>query len=291
MQHDRNKASKLNRLGMELSDQGKTTDAINAYRKAIEADPDFSDPYYNLGLIYKYRHDWRNSLKYNLKAAELDPADPPSWWNLGIAATALKDWKTAKFAWRGFGIPLPPDNEDEELRLKIGMTPVRLSENKEVIWIERIDPARGFILNVPTPDSKRRYRDLILNDGAPMGTRTVDGQQFPVFEELQLLQASDYQTYSVWVSAPLSKWLDTLSELCEKANVGCENWTHTLRHVCKQCSEGNPHEVHDRELEKDIIDGQFNLGMAAKSQEKLDKVLAAWKAESQAVVISLERVL
>ncbi len=287
----KNKANKLLELAIELSNQGKMEEAIGAYRKLLEIAPDWAVPWYNLGLIYKHRQEWALSLKHNLRAAKLDPGDQPSWWNAGIAATALKDWKKARMAWRGFGIPIPSGDEDSEIKMKIGNTPMRLCENREVVWVERIDPARAVIINVPTEPSKRRYKDLILNDGAPNGQRIYGGNPYPVFDEIELVQASDYHTFSVWVQTQSKIALERLEQLCDRHEAGFENWTNTLRHVCKQCSEGTPHEHHDKSQDSPPADGIYQLGIAVKSEPELKKMLDAWEKATQAKVIEFECVL
>jgi tetratricopeptide (TPR) repeat protein len=125
---------------IELENNGHTGEAIKLYRKIINLSPNWSSPYYNLALIYKYQCDCGESFHYNQKAIETDVNNAAAYWNLGIAATALNDWKTARQAWNYFGLKL--DVNDDELNMNLGSTPVRLSSNSEVIWTRRIDPAR-----------------------------------------------------------------------------------------------------------------------------------------------------
>lgn len=291
MTSQREQAKKLDALAQELSRKGKTEEAIKAYNRAIEIDPQWADPYYNLGLLYKYRGEWKLSFDLNFKAATLDNTDQPSWWNMGIAATALKDWRMARFAWTGFGIKIPPGSPTSELRLPIGMTPVRLCENSEVVWGDRIDPARIMIQNIPTQASKRRYRDIVLNDGAPNGFRKVQGRDVPVFDELELFEASDYKTFAVWVQLENLKQLDTLEKVCEKNDLGFENWTTHLRHICSQCSRGTPHEVHDKSLEAKVQQGQYQIAVAVKNDSQLDFIVAEWRKQVAAEVLEIERII
>ena len=284
------KAKKLLELALELEKEGKTNDAIEVYLETIKAAPFWATPYYNLGLLYKYRSDWQNSLIYNAKAMKLDPADKPSIWNWAIAATALKDWKTARKAWRTFGIPIPAGDENAELRMEIGTTHVRLKENREVIWVVRIDPARAIIDNVPTPESKRRYKDIILNDGAPNGMRTYNGHSYPVFDELELFEASTYSTFSAWVSVMNPQALDTLEKTLDEGGYGFENWTNTIRHVCQQCSEGKPHEHHDKKLPQKVENGQYHLGLAAKSEIDLRHIIRTWAMQTRSNILEFEKV-
>ncbi len=78
--------------------------ALAKYLAALELDVNDSRIHYNIGLIHKYRGQWRDSFKYNKRAFELDPEDDASRWNLAIAATALRDWKTARDVWKLCGM-------------------------------------------------------------------------------------------------------------------------------------------------------------------------------------------
>jgi tetratricopeptide (TPR) repeat protein len=289
--YQRTQAKKLVDLASDLENDAKPEEAIAALLKAIELDPSYPVPYYNLGLAYKYQHNWEKSLYFNQKSAQLNPKDQPSLWNLGIAATALRDWKTARYAWKTFGIPIPNAPETSEILLPIGITPIRLLENKEVIWTDRIDPARAIIHNIPTAASKRRYNDIVLNDGAPNGFRTHNGRKHPVFDELALFQASTYQTFSVAVAVAHPASLVTLEQLCDQKKIGFENWTDSLRTICKQCSEGKPHQHHDKELEKNKIQDSYQLGIAAQSESDLNQLLREWLRYAKADLLHKERLL
>jgi tetratricopeptide (TPR) repeat protein len=288
---NRRQAEKLDALAQELERKGRVEEAIQSYNRAIEIDPQWATPYYNLGLIHKYRGEWRKSLDLNLKAATLDLSDQPSWWNMGIAATALKDWRMARVAWTGFGIKLPQGDANSEIRIAIGQTPVRLRENKEVVWGNRIDPARIVIESIPTKASNRRFRDIVLNDGAPNGFRKVQGHDVPVFDELELFQASEYHTYAIWVQLESLKKLEMLEKICHKNNLGFENWTTMLRHICRQCSEGTPHEVHDKSLEEKVKNGQYQIAVAAKNDSQMEFILSEWQTKVGAEVLEFEKII
>lgn len=135
-------AVEANERGRELSDKGDDAGAEAAYREAITLDPKFDSAWFNLGLVYKRRHDWAETLRCSLRAAELNPQrEQPAWWNLGIAATALRDWATARKAWMGYGINIPPG--EGPIEANFGRTPVRIGipEPLEVVWCRRLDPA------------------------------------------------------------------------------------------------------------------------------------------------------
>jgi len=270
-------AQELLDQAIKLGELGRIDDAILTYHKAIHADERWSTPHYNLGLIYKYRNDWQLSFDHNKKAVALDHESEAAWWNLGIAATALLNWRTAREAWNYFGVDI--EVNDDEIDLDLGNIPVRLNPDgkAEVVWCKRIDLARAVIYNVPLASSGHRFGDTVLNDGAAVGYRKgSNGEDIPVFNELQLLMKSPYSTYSVKAYINQQEDIDKLDELCTSIKVEFEDWS-TIRFLCKQCSEGIPHDTHDHDLQVEPV-SERSFGFASTSKDMVLQVLADWRA-------------
>lgn len=267
-------AERWNEAGRVLADEGRASEAVSAYRSAIEAAPDWSVPWYNLGLVHKYEGDWESSLACNRRAAELAPADEAAWWNLGIAATALGRWEDARAAWRACGIEVPAGEGPIEMNL--GMVPVRLAPAgaAEVVWCERLDPARAVVRNVPLPASGRRWGDLVLHDGAVNGYRKVGEREYGVFDELALLEASSFRTFEILLEALSEEDQERLLGSAEDMGAAAENWSRSIRYLCRQCSEGRPHARHDAELQEDRP--ELGFGVAARDEDHLARVLSEW---------------
>lgn len=256
-----------------MDQQDDVTKAETAFFKALVYDPDWSVPHYNLGLLYTRLHAWEQSFHHNQRAAHLDPEDEAAWWNLGIAATALRNWPEARRAWSACGLVLP--HSDDEVRMALGRTPIRLvtDDQGEVVWCERIDPARAIIRNIPLPSAGHRFGDMVLHDGAPNGTRTFRGREYPVFDELQLFAASSYATYHVEVEVATQTDLEALINAAGVFDVHIEDWS-TIRHLCVPCSEGDapayeapqPHQP----------DTSVVLGCAAISETDVRQLLERW---------------
>jgi hypothetical protein len=265
-----------NERGNKLERAGRLAEAEAAYEKALRLTPRRPSAWYNLGLLYKRTRRWGDSLRCNLRAAELEPSNEAAWWNLGIAATALGDWKQARRAWSRFGVPIPEGEGPIELHL--GAVPIRLNPDAraEVVWCQRIDPARAVISNVPLPESGHRYHDLVLHDGAPTGYREVDGRKVPVFDALALLQASTHATFRVAVEAPAEGDIDALQEALTDADMAGEDWTASVRHVCEACSHGTPHE--HAPVTPGVWLRSRDLGVAAESEAEAEGALAKWAA-------------
>jgi tetratricopeptide (TPR) repeat protein len=278
----REKAADVNRLGLELKEQGRLNDAARLLRKAAALDPSWDAPLYNLALLYKHQKRWKQALKYNREATALNPGNDAAWWNLGIAATALGQWDLARQAWRSFGIEVP-DGEGP-IDFPCGFGPIRLAPDgdAEVVWAYRLDPARAELASIPFPESGHRWRDVVLNDGAPCGYRQFRGQEGPVFNALQLLEASPFGTYVARVTMPAEgQAAGQLAEIAARLEGSAEDWSTSVRILCKACSEGRPHGEHDREATPPA--GQHLVGIAARNCKHATAILAQWEAEAEGV--------
>jgi hypothetical protein len=260
------------------SAEGEKDEAIAIYQNILAQKEDWSTPHYNLGLIYKYRCDWERSYYHNKRAVTLRPEDKDYHWNMGIAATMLKDWKLARQCWNVFGMTY--EIIDQDTAGNIGRAPIRINPGTkgEVVWSTRLCPARAEINNIPYPESEHRYKDIVLNDGAANGYRLLGGKEYPVFDEIQHLVKSVYQTFTIKCKLPDLKLFTMLCERCEQADIETENWTTSVRILCRKCSEGKPHEHHDHDLEK--TSDEYLLAFASTSTKKLKAVLDAWSSES-----------
>jgi hypothetical protein len=274
----RTKAAELNDRANKLKDRGKIEKAVELYQKAAAADPKWPVPLYNLGLLYKNLRDWRKSLHYNRLATELDPKSEAAWWNLGIAATALGRWNLARSAWRSFGIDVP--DGDGPVEFSCGYCPIRIEPNgqAEVVWAHRIDPARAVLESIPFPESKHHWRDIVLNDGAPNGYRKHQGKDVPVFDELELLQPSSFLTFVAQVAMPpREKRVLELAELASRMDGSAEDWSTSVRLICKACSEGRPHKTHDTAAAPP--DGVHSVAIAARDRKHASSILSAWESK------------
>lgn len=70
--------------GLELEQaSGKTDEAIEAYKKAIELNPNAAGAFVNLGTIYFHKRDWAHSEKFYAGAIAADPNYALAHYNLG----------------------------------------------------------------------------------------------------------------------------------------------------------------------------------------------------------------
>lgn len=279
--NDPSEAVRLMELAHELSSEGRLADAEGAFRAATEASPEWSVPWYELGLLCKYQGRWAESLEFNRRAAELEPTDEASWWNLGIAATAVGDWPEARRAWAECGIELPPGEGPPQANF--GLVPIRLDpdERGEVVWAHRIDPARARIRSVPLPGSPYRFDDLVLHDGAAEGYRMLKKRKVPVFNVLERLEPSEFVTFIVKLGSvdgsadsvdPAS--VGRLAEIAHELGGAAEDWGTSTRILCRECSLGLPHEHDDRPGEQ----AHPHCGVAARDEGHAQTILERWLA-------------
>lgn len=234
------RALQLNDRGRRELEEGKLSAAEQLFMAAIETVPVIPMPWFNLGLVYKRQRRWQECAACNRRSVDLGTDEhDPAYWNLGIAATALRDWGMARWAWRGFGVEMATDAGPIEMDL--GPSPVRINPdgNPEVVWGQRLDPARIRLENIPLPGSGHRWHDVVLHDGEPHGERMMEDQTFPVFDEIERWQPSDFPTWEciLWANADD---MQTISDRFRTEGGAMEDWTASIRRLCRACSESSP---------------------------------------------------
>ena len=265
-------AERLVAEGLSLEDGGDPIGAERAYRAALAQRPAWSVPYYNLGLLCKDQGRWPESLEFNKQAVARAPDDEAAWWNLGIAATALGDWAEARRAWKACGMEPPPG--DGPPVFDFGLTPIRLDPNgdAEVVWAERLDPARARIVSVPLPWSQRNYGDLVLTDGAAEGYRVVSGKQYPVFNVLAILAESPLRKYIVELATTDPTSVEALVQCAEESGGAAEDWGRSTNILCAKCSRGTPH----HHPTGPNVPAHPHCGLAATDDAHAELIIRAW---------------
>jgi hypothetical protein len=218
--------------------------AADLYEQVLAHFPDeepSAEWWYDAALGHKFLRNWDKAYELGVQAAARAPRGEgdPAFWNLGIAATIRRDWAVARDAWAGFGIRLPEG--EGEIHGRFGRACVRLDTAgaREVVWIERLCPTRGRVLNVPVTGG-RRFGEIVLHDGQPNGERVVDGTTFPVFDELLRFEPSDLPTFQVTIAAGEPGDLEALTTLFADHDFAAEP-ADTLTTHCACCSEGTLH--------------------------------------------------
>ncbi|WP_406837054.1 tetratricopeptide repeat protein [Streptomyces sp. AHU1] len=249
--------------------------SADLYERVLARFPD-EEPsavwWYDAALAHKFLRNWDKALDLGREAAARSPRGEgdPAYWNLGIAATILRDWTTARDAWDGFGIELPEG--EGEIAGRFGAACVRLDTDgeREVVWIERLCPARGRVVNVPVTGG-RRYGEIVVHDGEPKGERVYDGTTFPVFDELALFEPSPLPTLEVTVAAGEASDLEALLALFTEHGFGAEP-ASAVRMLCACCSEGT------HQQGREVLAGAQAVALAAPEPEARG-LLERWAGE------------
>ncbi len=71
-------------LGIVLSEQGETDQAIDHYRQAVTLRSDYAEAHYNLGRLLVEQGRLDEAIDHYEKAVEINPADPETQNNLGV---------------------------------------------------------------------------------------------------------------------------------------------------------------------------------------------------------------
>ncbi|HFA51905.1 MAG TPA: hypothetical protein ENJ95_23050 [Bacteroidetes bacterium] len=283
-----NEIEELYRMAVEYDRRGDVYNAVKLCKLIVRKSPDWSAPYAYLSHIYKGRTEWKPTLHYSLKAIEYNPFNEGTWENMALAATALEDWKTARQAWNQLGFKFK--NIDEELRLDLGLVPVRLLPNTqpEIVEATRIGPARAIIESIPQPSSGRRYKDLVLLDSKPNKSFVLHGRKLGVFDELQVLKESLWRTYALILLTPSDKDVDILANLCEEAGLGFDNWSNAARFFQSHLHP-KVMEYYDKAVFGKLEREAFLVAIAAGKDQEVLEVLKNWEIISLKKYENLER--
>ncbi len=85
-------------LAASLNLHGDSAAATNAYRRAIELDPDFTSAYINLGMIFYKAHDWLAAIQCFRQGLQIDPLSAELNYNLSRALERSGDSRAANQA-------------------------------------------------------------------------------------------------------------------------------------------------------------------------------------------------
>ena len=83
---------------------------------------------------------------------------------------------------------------------------------------------------------------------------------------LKVLEVSSLHTFELILESTESA--ESLIAILEEHQLKAENWSKSVRFLCRACSEGRPHESHDHDLDEPPSD-LIRLGVAAAAEQLL----------------------
>ena len=147
----------------------------------------------------------------------------------------------------------------------------------EVVWATRLCPVRARINSIPFPESGFAYGDVVLHDGAPMGSRLdSNGREKSVFNVLEMFEPGPFTTYLVDLVADSVERVEAFEKLCEARGLVIEDWNRSVQTICRACSEGRPHEQHDHTPVKAEWKPERQIAVAARDENDVSDVIEAW---------------
>lgn len=110
-QYDTQTATRLAAEGLQAQRAGRLDDAIELYQKAINAHPELSGIWTNLGVALMAKNDFVTASEAFKKAADLSPTDSRPLVNLGVAYLD-RGWADESLTWFGRALERDPNNID-----------------------------------------------------------------------------------------------------------------------------------------------------------------------------------
>ena len=276
-------AQRLYRIGRQYEQLDDVYHAVKLYKKAMKVAPSWGRPCFRLSLIYKGRKEWKPTFYYSRKAVDCNVENKEAWWNLGLAATVLQHWEVVQEAWKILGY---------SLWQKPRMLPIEIATQnfREVIWTRQLDMVRARIESIPHPFSGRRYGEIILHERKAVGNMVVGKKTTPIYKEVQRLERSFFDTYSVLLHTAERKDIELLDKLCLDADLGFDNWSNSNELHLNKHRTSQPEYYMNRSFENNTPEQEYSvIGMAAKDPNAIREVLETWRVISLGTYSQLER--
>lgn len=110
-QYDLQTATRLAAQGLQAQRAGRLDEAIELYQKAINAHPEVSGIWTNLGVALMAKDNFIPAAEAFKKAADLSPTDSRPLINLGVAYLD-RGWADESLTWFGRALERDPNNID-----------------------------------------------------------------------------------------------------------------------------------------------------------------------------------
>jgi Flp pilus assembly protein TadD len=110
-QYNTQTATRLAAEGLQAQRAGRMDEAIELYQKAINAHPELSGIWTNLGVALMAKNDFVTASEAFKKAADLSPTDSRPLVNLGVAYLD-RGWADESLAWFGRALERDPNDID-----------------------------------------------------------------------------------------------------------------------------------------------------------------------------------
>jgi len=125
-------------LGVAYQNTGKTQEALESYKRALEFDPNDAETYSNIGNIYAERKNFIVAKQLYLKAIEIDPTSAKAYNNLGNIYFEMGDYEKALECYHN-AIILEPDFQTPFYHA--GLIYKRLGDfaRAESVWIRALE--------------------------------------------------------------------------------------------------------------------------------------------------------
>jgi hypothetical protein len=107
------------------------------------------------------------------------------------------------------------------------------------------------------------------------GERTAGGHVYGVFDELERWLPSPVPTLEVQLTLAGAADAQALEDLFDRAGYAAQDWTSSIRRICRQCSEGRPPDDHEHPAPSP--DARRRFGLAAPL-DQATRLLGEWAA-------------
>lgn len=263
-------------------DIGDIYQSVKLYRLLVKQAPLWITPHLSLAAIYKQRKEWKAVAHYNKKSVVLDPSLQDAWWDLSLGVFAIGKKRQAQRIWQKFG------HQESNF---LSLCSVQISHHGlfELIWVKPNNPLSGTIISIPHPQSDHRYQDTILFDRKLLGYNIFEQKKIPVFECLDLLKRSHFNTFSGIVYDINDKEITLFEQLASAEGIGFEVWSNAARSFQFQKDAQSLEYYAGNKLFPNQKASGVVIALSGRTTKKIKRLIKAWEVICLKTVEKLEQ--
>jgi len=203
-------ASTLNQQGENLFNKGNVEEALSAFTKAIEINPNYATAHKNVGVLYWQIGEIQKAVDHFGKALEIDPNDRDTILNWGEAFKSLKKNEDAAAIYASYLERNPHDRE-------IARALTELETGKRVVGKKVVEDIHEYLVSaiVSTYNSERfirgcledleaqtiadRLEIIVVNSGSEQNEEAIVKEFQQKYSNIKYMKTDERETvYAAW---------------------------------------------------------------------------------------------
>lgn len=167
-----NEGNTLNFLGFLKFQNNQFTEAISYLKKATELYPNFFEAWFNLALALKGMGDFDNAIFAYTKSIEIEPENPTPYFNLATLYESLNETHKA-IEYFEHAYKLNKDETDTDIPYFLSICYIKAKDFAKGLPLHEYRSSKKFAIHCQEVTYPEQFANKPLWDGTPMPGKTI----------------------------------------------------------------------------------------------------------------------